>query len=108
MRLRFVKTMEKTMSSEDRLNTSFLNDSENWPLWPICPLVLKSPNERGLPKMGILIAKEAAPPNGRHTVYECDMYELLTDQPLIAQLEKFQQHPFTSFAEMLAAGWAVD
>ena len=96
-----------TIDNQDRESVSFLNTPDSWPLWPICPLVLRD-DKRGWPRMGIVIAKEAAPPDGQHTVYECDMYELATDRPLIDQLEKFPSHPFTSFALMTAAGWRVD
>lgn len=90
-----------------RESVAFLNTPDSWPLWPICPLVLHS-NDRGWPRMGVVFAKGVCPPDGQHTVYECDMYQLATDQPLIPQLEKFPKHPFTSFATMVAAGWAVD
>ena len=98
--------IEYIIQRQARESISFLNESDDWGLWTLCPMVLHT--NSGWPTYGVVVAKGVGLPDNQHVVYECNMYELVTDLPLIDQLEKFPKHPFTSFATMVAAGWRVD
>ncbi len=77
----------------------FLKDQDNWVQWPVCPV--KRYKGHSWPDCGIVVV------GGGHTVYEKNMFELVTG-PIMDQVQGCPKHEYPSFEAMIADGWVVD
>ena len=83
---------------EDKL---FLEDPDNWPNWPVCPVKRYWPGYTW-PEYGCV---DAGSVKGRPIVMMLSLYDLPVSQEL---LNKTERHRYSSVDEMLEAGWVVD
>lgn len=80
-------------------DAKFLNNPNEWPCWPVCPVKRYEPTDDGLPNCGIVIG-------GRPIVYETNMFMLPEMTP--ENLEQMKKHKYDSMEELVADGWLVD
>lgn len=85
-----------------RDDLSFVKDPDQWPSWPLCPLIKR---KDGTTTVGVLVSDEETVTHGKPTVYLCNMW----DFPKTAEeWSKVPSVKYESFAEMLQDGWQVD
>lgn len=79
-------------------HVEFLKNSDVWPNWPACPVKNKSIAENDFPFVcGLVFAKVP-------TVYKLNLFKPWTEE----EFEAAHKWEYTSFEEMVSAGWEVD
>lgn len=76
-----------------------MKDPGNWPNWPVLPV--KNTKNDGFPVIGVITC------NGLPIVYIKNMFDLVTGK-LSEQLKDVPMKTYSSFEELIEAGWVVD